>query len=507
MKFPLARNVGGLAQVMAVSLTVLAGFPFADAADSPLEYASVSELNDRMASGELTSVALVQHLTARIAELDKQGPAINAIIELNPQAIEIAEVLDEERAQGHLRGPLHGVAVLLKDSVDTADRMQTSAGSLAMVGQPAADDAFVVKRLRDAGAVILGKTNMSEWAYIREMGLPHGWSGRGGQGKNPHVLSGEICGSSSGSAAAVAAGFAPLSIGTETNGSISCPATANGVVGIKPTLGLLSRTGIIPITRLQDTPGAFGRSVRDTALMFNALQGVDSADSATAEAPTGIDYTLLLAEDALKDKRIGYVTEFVGEGGVVLTPGPEYLEARAVLTRQGATLVPLSMRLPDIGGYVDALKGGMKHELPAYLAGRSGLPIQTLQELIEFNQANPGHDGYGQKTLEEINALSMSHEEAQVLMARINKDFTSVLDEQLSEHNLDALFAESDGYSQFFAAAAGYPAITLPSGMGDAGLPTSVFLYGARWSEPKLFAMAYSYEQASMKLQHPAFKE
>jgi amidase len=499
-----------LAQAIVLSV---AGSAYADdtaaasAAVNALEYESVSELTAKMERNELTSVALVKHLQARIEALDKQGPAINAVMELNPQAIEIAMALDKERKDGKVRGPLHGIPVLLKDNVDTEDTLQTSAGSLAMVGQPAANDAFVVKQLRDAGAVILGKTNMSEWAYVRQMGLPHGWSGRGGQGKNPHVLGGEMCGSSSGSAAGVAAGFAPLAIATETNGSITCPASANGVVGIKPTLGLFSRSGIIPITRLQDTPGTMTRTVLDAALMFNVLQGVDASDAATSDAPVGVDYTALLAKDALDGKRIGYPIEYLGPDGSVLRPGSEFLSALATLEKQGATLVPLKVRLPNIEGYFNVLMAGMKHELPEYLASRSGLPIQTLQGLIDFNELKPGPEGYGQQMLKDISKLDMSHAQASELFAALNASFKEAIDEQLTGHNLDALIADADGYSQFSAAVAGYPAITLPSGMKGDGLPTSVFFYGPRWSEPKLLALAYSYEQASLERQAPAFKQ
>ncbi len=508
MKDVLKSRMTALAQIILLSVT---GPAFADSNASvtaqSLEYASVSELTERMARNELTSVTLVEYLQARIHTLDKQGPTINAIIELNPKAIDIATALDQERQDGKVRGPLHGIPVLLKDNIDTADQMQTSAGSLAMVGQPAANDAFVVQQLRDAGAVILGKTNMSEWAYVREMGLPHGWSGRGGQGKNPHVLNGEICGSSSGSAAGVAAGFAPLAMGTETNGSIACPASANGVVGVKPTLGLFSRSGIIPITRLQDTPGTLTRTVRDAALMFNALQGVDARDPVTSDAPVGVDYTALLNTDALQGKRIGYPTEYVGTNGTVLRPGFEFLMALATLEEQGATLVPLSVRLPDIDGYFNTLMAGMKHELPEYLASRSGLPIQTLQQLIDFNELNPGAEGYGQQMLNDINQLDMTHAQATEMFGVLSASFKAAIDEQMAEHNLDAMFADADGYSQFSAAVAGYPAITVPSGMNSDELPTSVFFFGQRWSEPQLLALAYSYEQASLERQNPAFRE
>lgn len=505
MKHPFKRRMNTLAQAILISLTATT-IANATTANAALEYASVTELGGLMANNELTSVALVEHLTQRIADLDKQGPALHAVIELNPQALDIARALDEERAEGRTRGALHGIPVLLKDNFDTADGLQTSAGSLAMVGQPPANDAFVVKQLRDAGAIVLGKTNMSEWAYVRDMDLPHGWSGRGGQGKNPHLSSQSTCGSSSGSASAVAAGFAPLSLGTETNGSISCPASANGVVGVKPTLGLLSRSGIVPITRLQDTPGTLSRTVRDAALTFNVMQGVDAADSATSGAPTGIDYTALLSNDALQDKRIGYPVAYVGTNGMPLTPGVEFLAAMDTLQKQGATIVPVTVRLPDIDGYIPGLMGGMKHELPEYFASRPDLPIQSLQALIDFNKTDPGKEDHGQAMLEAINDLDMTHDQASASLAAISEKFKDAIDEKLQEHNLDAMVADADGYSQFAAAVAGYPAITLPSGMDDDGLPTSVFFFGKPWSEPQLFAMAYSYEQASAELRHPAFK-
>lgn len=267
-----------LAVITLFSMAASAAWAQTSAPETRLEYMSVDEINQALDRGQLSSARLVRHLLQRIETLDKNGPAINAIIELNPDAVAMAEAMDRERKGGHIRGPLHGIPVLLKDNIDTSDQMQTSAGSLAMVGQPAAQDAFVVQRLRAAGAVILGKTNLSEWANFRDAAIPSGWSGRGGQTKNPHLLSGDPCGSSSGSAAAVAAGFAPLSVGTETAGSIICPASFNGVVGIKPTVGLLSRSGIIPVTLKLDTPGPIARTVRDAALLLNAMAGDDATD-------------------------------------------------------------------------------------------------------------------------------------------------------------------------------------------------------------------------------------
>lgn len=292
-----------------LAITVQAQAKTTEHATQAYEYLSVTELNQRLTANQLTSVELVNYLNNRIQTLDKEGPHLKAVLELNPQALADAALRDSERASGNVRGPLHGIPVLIKDNIDTADQMQTSAGSLAMVGMPAAQDAFVIQRLRDAGAIILGKANMSEWAGMRDLRVPQGWSGRGGQGLNPHVLSAGTCGSSSGSAASVSAGFAPISVGTETNGSIICPSAVNGVVGFKPSLGLLSRSGVVPITRRQDTPGPIARNVYDVALLLYQLAGSDPADPLTGNAPQGSDYTSALSTEALQGKRIGVVLD------------------------------------------------------------------------------------------------------------------------------------------------------------------------------------------------------
>jgi amidase len=472
-----------------------------------IEYASVSEIREKMIRNGLTSVALVEHLLARISALDKRGPKINAIIELNPEALSIAAALDRERQQGRIRGPLHGIPVLLKDNIDTGDRMQTTAGSLAMVGQPAAQDAFIVRKLRDAGAIILGKTNLSEWANFRGNGLPDGWSGRGGQTKNPHLLDGFACGSSTGSAAGVAAGFAPLAVGTETSGSIVCPAFANGVVGFKPTVGLLGRTGIIPVTRKLDTPGPMTRTVFDAALLLNAMQGIDPADSASASVPDGErDYTATLTPGALKGRRIGYPNKFE-PGSDASKKDPQFAQALETMRAAGAILIPTQIQDPNDGVRVEeAMFMGLKRELPAYLSSRTGLAIQTVQDLIDFNRKNPGPEGYGQEVIEGLSRMAFDEALYNDLWLSINSENGKVIDDVLAKHNLEALISDVASPAMNVVPLAGYPGIMVPSGIDADGLPTSVFFYGERWSDTRLLAFAYSYEQASLAWRAPTFR-
>lgn len=473
-----------------------------------LEFASVTQLNEKMARNELTSAGLVQHLLDRISALDQAGPAIKAIIEINPDALSIARTLDSERQSGRIRGPLHGIPVLLKDNLNTDDRMQTTAGSLAMVGQPAAQDAFIVQKLRDAGAIILGKTNLSEWANFRGNGIPDGWSGRGGQTKNPHLLDGFVCGSSSGSAAGVAAGFAPLAVGTETYGSIICPAFANGVVGLKPTVGLLSRTGIIPVTRKLDTPGPMTRTVFDAALLLNAMQGEDSADAVTSTVPNGkTDYTATLTKGALKNRRIGYPKKFQ-PGSEDLKKDPQFARVLDTMREAGAVLIPTEINDPNDGARVEkAMFMGLKGELPVYLASRSGIVAHSVQSLIDFNRENPGSEGYGQEVIEELNNISFDEVAYNDLWLSINRENAKVIDDLLATHNLEALISDIESPAMSVVPLAGYPAIMVPSGVDAEGLPTSVLLYGERWSEARLLAFAYSYEQAAQAWQAPTFRQ
>jgi amidase len=473
------------------------------ARESPLEYSSVDELTQRMDSHQLTVVDLVHHLLQRIATLDKQGPMINAIIELNPDALAIAESLDRERKAGYIRGPLHGIPVLLKDNIDTSDQMQTTAGSPAMVGRPAAKDAFIVQRLREAGAVILGKTNLSEWANFRDPALPCGWSGRGGQTRNPHVLSDDPCGSSAGSAAAVAAGFAPLSVGTETAGSIICPASLNGVVGIKPTVGLLSRSGIIPVTSKLDTPGPMARTVRDAALLMNAMLGSDSADPVPKPHNLeAVDFTALLRPGTLVGRRIGYPAKF-DTSASALEIDPQFSRALELIQAAGATLIPVELMEPTEKKVVEqALQMGIKRELPRYLATRTGIPVGTFEDLLRLNAANTE----GQATLIAASKVVFDEQTYNDLWQKIQSENAAAIDQWLATYQLDALVSDVGSPAMNVVPLAGYPGIMLPSGIDDDGVPTSIFFYGPRWSDARLLALAYGYEQLSHARRVPAFK-
>lgn len=473
---------------------------------SGLEYLSVEELGNRMQRGQLDAVTLVQYLQQRIHALDKNGPAINSIIELNPDALAIARSLDSERKQGRVRGPLHGIPVLLKDNIDTSDQMQTSAGSLALVGMPAAQDAYIVQRLRAAGAVVLGKTNLSEWANFRDYEIPGGWSGRGGQTKNPHVLSETPCGSSSGSGAAVAAGFAPLTVGTETSGSIVCPASLNGVVGLKPTVGLLSRSGIIAVTHKLDTPGPMARTVRDAALLLNAMAGNDKTDPAQPPlALKGLDYTAALLPGSLVGKRIGFPVKF-DTGGEAAASDPQFSKALEVMQAAGATLVPVDLKDPESARVDEGFAMGLKHHLPAYLATRSGLAVGSLEDLLQFNERTPGAEGYGQTTLSEAQAIAFDEAAYTELWRTIQSENAAAIDTVLLTNKLDAVVSDVGSPGLNVIPLAGYPAIMVPSGVDDSGVPTSVFFYGPRWSEAGLLALAYGYEQASQERREPGFK-
>lgn len=497
-----------LAQVVLLSIAS-AAHAHTPAPESRLEYLSVDEISHRMARNQLSAVALVQHLQRRIEALDKQGPAINAIIELNPDALAIAESLDQERQRGHVRGPLHGIPVLLKDTIDTSDQMQTSAGSLAMIGQPAAQDAFIVQRLRAAGAVILGKTNLSEWANFRDPTIPDGWSSRGGQTKNPHVLSVTPCGSSSGSGAAVAAGFAPLAVGTETAGSIICPASLNGVVGLKPTVGLLSRSGIVPVSRKVDTPGPMARTVREAALMLNAMTGNDDAEA--LKKPhflSSVDYTALLLPNSLVGRRIGYPVKF-DTSGAAAQSDPQFSQALEVMLAAGATLIPIEFNDPEsqTPAEVDrAFSMAIKRQLPDYLATRTGLEIQSLDDLVQYNENNPGAEGYGQTTLSAARNIDFNERTYNELWQKLQRENAAVIDDLLVTHQLDALVLDVGSPGLNVIPMAGYPGIMMPSGVADDGVPTSVLFFGTRWSEAKLLALAYGYEQASNVRLTPGFK-
>lgn len=456
-------------------------------------YASVRELGEQMARPHgLTSVDLVNFLQERIRTLD---PQLCSVIELNPEALEVARELDRERASGKVRGPLHGVPILLKDTIETTG-MQTSAGAFGLVGAAAGKNAALVDYLIKQGVVILGKTNMSELAGFR--GGPGGWSSRGGQTLNPHRAGADVGGSSSGSAAAIAAGLAPLAVGAETNGSIIVPAALNGVVGLKPSVGLLDRNGIIPASRRQDTPGPMARSVYDVALMLNAMSGSDPGDPESLGAPQGIDYTKLLVPGALKGKRIGYPATFTFNGeSLPVDNSPQFSKTLEVLREQGATLLPINLRLADASRYDELLLSDVREELNAYLAKRPGLPVTSLAELITFNETRDGTETDHQSVLKKVNAATLTPQQRKTLWDALIQDFRSSVDDPIKEKNLHAIVSDYDTNSYFGVAAAGYPGVTVPSGTSEDGLPTSAYFFGTRWSEPTLLAVAYGYEQAA----------
>jgi amidase len=488
--------------------------------------ASVAQLQEAMAAGRITSRALTAKYLARIKAVDKAGPRINSVIEVNPDALAIAAALDKERKERGPRGPLHGIPVLIKDNIATADRMQTTAGSLALVGVKPPRDAFVVEKLRAAGAVILGKTNLSEWANIRSSRSTSGWSARGGLTKNPYALDRNTSGSSSGSAAATATSLAAGAIGTETDGSIVSPASVNGLVGIKPTLGLLSRAGIIPIAHSQDTPGPMTRTVADGAALLTAMAGTDPRDDATKEAAArATDYTKALDRDALKGARLGVVrSQFAGRNDLVAA---EIEKALAVLRAQGATLIDLP-ELPNAGKYgqteFEVLLYELKADMAAYLAEYApGAKVKTLADLIAFNEAEKAKEMpyFGQEHFlkaQEKGGLD-SKEYLDALAANQKLSRAEGIDKALADNKLDALIAPtgspawltdfikgdfSGGSFAQPAAVAGYPHITVPAGFVQ-GLPCGLSFVGPAWSEAKLIGYAYAFEQASRLRKAPTF--
>ena len=492
-----------------------------DASEFPLLEATIDVLQQKMQSGEYTSQSITKLYLKRIAEIDKKGPALNAVIELNPEALAIAERMDAERKAGKVRGPLHGIPVLVKDNINTGDKMQTTAGALALQGNHAAKDAFIVARLRDSGAVLLGKTNLSEWANFRSTRSTSGWSSRGGQTKNPYLLNRDPSGSSAGSGSAVSANLCVVAIGTETNGSVVSPSSINGLVGIKPTVGLLSRSGIIPISATQDTAGPMARTVKDAALLLTALAGVDPEDAVTRESQpvAGINYTASLDTGGLKGKKIGIEkAALTGHEGVVAL----FQDAIAVLKAQGATVVEIELQklLADANAVEGTiLQYEFKDGVNRYLAGANA-PVKTLSGVIAFNKQNEKRamPYFKQETLERSEARggldTPEYTDAlkKLLTAR------TIIDDLLKQNGLDAIAAPTSGPaccidliagdyrtgSSFSgpAAIAGYPHITVPMGL-VLGLPVGLSLMGTRYTEQELIRMAYTYEQASQKRSAP----
>lgn len=502
-----------------------------------LEEATITDLQAAMAAGRITALELVRRYRARIAAIDRDGPRLNAVIEENPDAEAIAAALDAERGAKGPRGPLHGIPVLLKDNIDTADRMQTTAGSLALLGSRPARDATVAERLRAAGAVILGKTNLSEWANMRSGRSSSGWSGRGGQTRNPYVLSRNPCGSSSGSAVAVSANLCVAALGTETDGSIVCPSHINGVVGIKPTVGLTSRAGVVPISHNQDTIGPHARTVRDAATVLGALVGADPRDPATAASRGHVpaDYTQGLDADALRGARIGVARKtFFGYSAHT----DRVIEgALKVLRAQGAILVDPA-DLPSIDemntspAELEVLLYDLKADMAAYLATRvpdASHPdrpmMRTLAQLIAFNEAHRAEEMpfFGQDLFEQAEAKGPLTEQAYLdaVAACRRMGGREGIDAVMDQHRLDALVAPTGGpawptdhvngdhflgASSTPAAIAGYPIVNVPAGFAF-GLPIGISFFGRQWSEPTLIKLAYAYEQASRARKAPGYRE
>lgn len=490
------------------------------AAGDYLEF-DVAALQAAMENGELTARDLVDYYLERIATIDRSGPELLSIIETNPDARAIADALDIERRDQGPRGPLHGIPVVLKANIDTGDQMATSAGSLALAEHRAPDDAFIVRQLRDAGAIVLAKTNLSEWANFRSSRSTSGWSSLGGQTKNPYDPSRNPCGSSSGSGAAVAANLAVLAVGTETDGSVVCPAGINGIVGIKPTLGLVSRDGIIPIAHSQDTAGPMARSVRDAALMLTAMSANDPRDPAAGARPAqALDYAANLSSDALSGKRIGVVRSYGGAGGNPYIEN-QFEKSIAVLREHGAAIVdPIELDAEGMGdAEYEVLLYEFKADLNAYLEA-SGAPLKSMRDIMEFNIANANTvmPYFGQEHMELAVEKGDLTEQAYLAALETSKRMAqSAIDDALNEHDLDALIAPTNGPawktdpvngdhfnvgSSSFAAISGYASITVPAGYVF-DLPVGVSFIGTAFSEHELIQIAYAFEQATQARRPP----
>jgi len=496
-----------------------------------LDEITIAELQEGMKSGRFTARALVEKYSARIEEIDKpgidkHGPAVNSVIESNPDALSVAERLDEERKAKGPRGPLHGVPILIKDNIDTADKMMTTAGSLALLGSRPAQDSWVAQKLRRAGAVILGKTNLSEWANIRSSHSTSGWSGRGGLTRNPYALDRNPCGSSSGTGAGVSANLCAVGIGTETDGSIVCPSSSNGLAGIKPTVGLVSRSGIIPISHSQDSAGPICRSVRDAAILLGALTGVDSRDAATA-ASTGksyTDYARFCDVNGLTGARIGVARKYFGFNDAVDALMEQALDA---MKKQGATLVDPA-DIETLGKFDESellvFMYELKADLNAYLArlGASA-PVRSLKDIIEFNERNRQKEMpyFGQDLFLKAEEKGPLTEKAYLDALDKNHQLARKegIDATMDKYTLDAIVAPTGGPawltdlvngdhvaggSSNAAAVAGYPNINVTAGF-ISGLPVGISFFGRAWSEPTLIRLAFAFEETMKARQAPKF--
>ncbi|HWX19866.1 MAG TPA: amidase [Candidatus Binatia bacterium] len=491
-----------------------------------LEELTISELQHLLENSEYSAVDLTKKYLARIAALDRRGPALRAVIELNPDALALAAASDKERQAKGPRGPLHGIPILIKDNIDTHDRMTTTAGSLALEGSLPPRDSFVVTQLRAAGAVLVGKTNLSEWANFRGALSTSGWSARGGQTRNPYALDRNPSGSSSGSAVAAAANLCAAAVGTETDGSILSPASFNGVVGIKPTLGLVSRAGIIPIAHSQDTAGPLARTVTDAALLLGALAGTDRHDLATADssAQGHRDYTAFLVPGSLRGARLGVARAFFG-----FHPQADALIESALkeMKRLGAEVIdPVELKkMPELEeAELEVFRYEMKADLNAYLAGLGPTaPVRTLEDIIEFNEKHREQElrWFGQEELLKAQAKGPLSEEGYLAALATCRRLarTEGIDKVMDQRKLDAIVAPTStpahltdwvtgdhglGDSTTPAAVAGYPSITVPAGLVF-GLPVGLSFFGRAWSEPRLLGIAFAFEQATEARRPPQF--
>lgn len=514
------KVVGAIGAGVASGARIFGAGPAEPKAGVELEEATVASLQAAMASGETTSRKITEGYLARIAEIDKK---LNSIIELNPDALAIADQMDKERKAGRSRGPLHGIPAVIKDNVDTADKMHTTAGSLALLDAPTPkQDAFIVKQLREAGVVILGKTNLSEWANFRSSRSSSGWSGRGGQTHNPYIIDRNPCGSSSGSGAAMAASLAAIAVGTETDGSIICPSATCGIVGIKPTLGLVSRSGVIPIAHSQDTAGPMCRTVADAAAMLTVIAGVDPNDAITsAAAKERKDYSQFLQKDGLKGMRIGVGRQYFGRNDKVDKLIEPHLQ---VLKDGGATLVDVTF--PKLQAFGDAefdvLLYEFKADLNKYLAGRGG-PMKTLADLIDFNNKNADREMqyFGQEVFLQAQEKADLNDRAYRLALLQSKLLTQEqgIDGIMDANKLDAIVAPSGGTawltdlvggdcgvfeSSSLAAVAGYPNVTVPAGYVQ-GLPVGMSFFGKAFSEGTLIKAAFAFEQSTNARRPPRY--
>ena len=502
---------------------VLGSEAFGQRAARSFEETTVAELSAMMSKGQLTSESLTNFYLARIHSID---PKINSMIEINPDALSIARERDRERRNRMVKGPLHGIPVVIKDNIDTADKMKTTAGSLALADAPGPkEDAFIVKKLREAGAVIIGKTNLSEWANFRDDNSISGWSGRGGQTRNPYILDRNACGSSSGTGAAITANLAAVGIGTETDGSILCPSSINGIVGLKPTVGLVAQSGIIPISATQDTAGPMCRSVADLAVLLTAIVGRDHRRGPASFAASELtaDYTGFLKADGLRGARIGVARDYWGRNATVEKVTNAALE---VLKKQGAELI--DVKFPNMNKFGDAeflvLKYEFKDGLEKYLRNRGGRH-KTLEDLIKFNKDNAGKElkYFGQSILEASAKLgdlnTKEYKDALETCRRYSQ--TEGIDEAVEKNRLDAIVAPSNGPtwlidtvsgdcgsgyigSSSMPAVAGYPNITVPAGFAKE-LPIGISFFGKAFTEGMLIKLAYSFEQATRARRKPKF--